>query len=149
LPRRTSRALLITAGALALSTAGVGIGMAFVHHDDFTDVPPARVVAAAYWTAVQRKDLAAMRRVLCDDDRVVLAAVDDRTLLRSLFPAGRQVLGYTVTGQQDQPAATVVFVQVVRQDAGKVHTLTRPTPVVEQNGMFTVCFHSAGLYPGS
>jgi hypothetical protein len=140
--------LLITAGALVLTAAGVGIALIFIRDVGPPDTPPARTVAGAYWTAVQRKDLTAMRRVLCDDDRVLLAAVDERTLTQSMFPAGRRVLGYTITGQQDAPV-TVVFVQVIREDAGRVHTVTRPTPVIDQGGMFMVCFHSAGLYPGT
>jgi hypothetical protein len=142
------RALLVLAGLLVLAAAGVVTALVFVRDDEVNDVPPARTVAGAYWTAVQRKDLVAMRRVLCDDDRVLLAAVDDRTLVKSMFPTGRRVLGYTITGEQDDPVA-VVLVQVIREDAGRVHTVTRPTPVVEQGGMFMVCFHSVGLYPGT
>jgi hypothetical protein len=146
---RGRQALLITAGAFVLAAAGVSIGMAFIHRDDLVDVPPAHTVAGAYWTAVQRKSLAAIRRLLCDDDRVMLGSVDDRTLSRRMFPPGREVLGYTIAGEQDKSGATVVVVQVVRKEAGRVSTVTRQTPVVEKNGMFTVCFHSVGLYPAS
>jgi hypothetical protein len=146
--RRMRCVLLVVAGLLVLAAAGVVTALVFVRDDEVNDVPPARTVAGAYWTAVQRKDLVAMRRVLCDDDRVLLAAVDDRTLVKSMFPTGRRVLGYTITGEQDDPVA-VVLVQVIREDAGRVHTVTRPTPVVEQGGMFMVCFHSVGLYPGT
>jgi hypothetical protein len=142
------RALLVAGGSLVLAAGGAWIALLFIRNDEPADVPPARAVAGAYWTAAQRKDLTAMRRVLCDDDRLLLAAVDDRTLAQSMFPAGRRVLGYTITGQQDDPVA-VVFVQVIREDGGRVHTVTRPTPVIEQGGMFMVCFHSVGLYPGT
>jgi hypothetical protein len=143
--------LLVAAGASVLIAGGVAIAMVFVRDDAPTDVPPAQTVAGAYWTAVQKKDIVAMRRVLCDDDRLLLAPLDDRTLLRSLFPAGRRVVGFTISGQQDQPdqPVTVVFVEVIRVDLGRVHTVTRPTPVIEQGGMFNVCFHSVGLYPGT
>jgi hypothetical protein len=145
---RVRPVLLITAGLLVMVAGGTAIALFFIRGDEPTDVPPARTVAGAYWTAVQRKDLSAMRRVLCDDDRLLLAALDERTLTQKMFPAGRRVLGYTITGQQDEPTA-VVFVQVIREDGGRVHTVTRPTPVIEKGGMFMVCFHSVGLYPGT
>jgi hypothetical protein len=148
-PRRRRRGWLIAAGVLALIGGGVAIAAACADEDRLTDVPPARAVAGAYWTAVQHKNLAAMRRLLCDDDRVLLSAADDETLSRSLFPTARAVLGHTITGQQDQRGVTVVFVEVVQDDNGRVHTVTRPTPVVQQAGMYSVCFHSAGLSPGS
>jgi hypothetical protein len=148
LSRRVRGVLLVAAGLLVLVAAGVFTAVVFIRDDEVREVPPARHVAGAYWTAVQRKDLAAMRRVLCDDDRVLLAAVDDQTLSRLMFPAGRRVLGYSITGQQDQPVV-VVLVQVIREDGGRVYTVTRPTPVIQQAGMFMVCFHSAGLRPGT
>jgi hypothetical protein len=140
--------LLVAAGAVLFVATGAGVAMMFIRDDGPADVPPPHTVAGAYWAAVQRKDLAAMRRLLCDADRVLLSAVDSRTLTRTLFPMGRRILGFTITGEQDAPA-TVVFVQVVRADGERVYTVTRPTPVVEHGGMFTVCFHSAGLYPGT
>ena len=146
---RRRRVLLLAVGVFVLTGGGVAIAAACLHDEKLTDIPPARTVASAYWAAVQHKNLSAMRRLLCDDDRVLLAAVDDQTLVRTLFPAARTMLGYTVTGQRDQPGVTVVMVQVVRSDGGRVSTATRPTPVVEQSGMFTVCFHSVGLYPGT
>ncbi|MEN3361972.1 MAG: hypothetical protein V7637_5954 [Mycobacteriales bacterium] len=147
-PRRR-RVLLIAIGVFALTGGGVAIAGACLHDEKLTDIPPARTVASAYWVAVQHKNLTAMRRLLCDDDRVLLSAMDDQTLTRMLFPAARTMLGYTITGQRDQPGVTVVFVEVERSDSGRVSTATRPTPVVEQSGMFTVCFHSVGLYPGT
>jgi hypothetical protein len=146
---RRRRALLIAVGAFVLAGGGAAVVAACVDDGTLADIPPARAVASAYWTAVQNKNLNGMRRLLCDDDRVLLAAQDDETLVRMLFPAGRTMLSYTITGQQDEPGVTVVLVQVVRSDGRRVSTVTRPTPVVEQSGMFTVCFHSVGLYPAS
>ncbi|HVQ96521.1 MAG TPA: hypothetical protein VMU51_36225 [Mycobacteriales bacterium] len=148
-PPRRRRGWLIAAGVLILVGGGVAVAAACADEHQLADVPPARAVAGAYWTAVQHRNLAAMRRLLCDDDRVLLSAADDQTLSRSLFPTARAVLGHTVAGQQEQGGVTVVFVEVVRDDNGRVHTVTRPTPVVQQAGMYSVCFHSAGLSPGS
>jgi hypothetical protein len=140
------RQLLLAVGGLILLVGG-GVCVAMVSLRGYEDdVPPARTVAGAYWAAAERKDLAAMRRVLCDDDRVLLARIGDTKVGKLMFPAGRRVVGFTITGQQDQPNM-VVFVQVRREQGGKVQTVTRPTPVIEQDGMYMVCFHSVGLHP--
>jgi hypothetical protein len=38
-----------------------------------------------------------------------------------------------------------VTVQVRRSDDGRIHTVTRSTPVTRQAGVFLVCFHRLGL----
>jgi hypothetical protein len=143
---RRRQVLLAVGGLILLVGGGVCVAMVALRGDEPGEVPPARTVAGAYWAAAERKDLTAMRRVLCDDDRVLLARVGDTKVRKLMFPADRRVLGYTITGQQDQPT-TVIFVQVVREQGGQVQTVTRPTPVVERGGMYMVCFHSAGLHP--
>jgi hypothetical protein len=115
---------------------------------DEDDMSPAGTVAGAYWTAVQRHDAQAIRRVLCDADRLILAPVGDDELLALIFPADRDVLSWAITGEWGS-GVPVVTVQVRRREGGQVRTVTRATPVTQQSGVFLVCFHRLGLPLGS
>jgi hypothetical protein len=134
---------LVVCGALIVLT-----GLRDRLQPDEDDLSPAGTVASAYWTAVQRHDAQAIRRVLCDADRLVLAPASDEQLLALIFPADRDVLSYSITGEWEA-AVPVVTVQVRRQEGGQVRTVTRATPVAQQAGVFLVCFDRLGLPLGS
>jgi hypothetical protein len=140
---RAALTVLVVCGALIVLTG---------FHDrlapDEDDLSPAGTVASAYWTAVQRHDAQAIRRVLCDADRLVLTPARDKALLALIFPAGRDVVGFAVTGEYGS-SAPVVIVQVRRRERGRMRTVTRATPVTQQAGVFLVCFHRLGLPLGS
>ena len=136
---RGALVVLVVCGALIVLT-----GLRDRLQPDEDDLSPAGTVASAYWTAVQRHDAQAIRRVLCDADRLVLAPAGDDELLALIFPSGRDVLDYAITGEWGS-TVPVVTVRVRRQEGGQVRTVTRATPVSEQAGVFLVCFHRLGL----
>jgi hypothetical protein len=140
---RTALTVLIVCGALIVLS-----GLRDRLQPDDDDMSPAGTVASAYWTAVQRHDAQAIRRVLCDADRLMLAPASDEELLAMIYPGGRDVVGFAVTGEWGS-ALPVVTVQVRRKEGGAVRTVTRATPVTQQSGVFLVCFHRLGLPLGS
>jgi hypothetical protein len=140
---RAALTVLVVCGAMIALT---GLRDRLVPDED--DLSPAGTVASAYWTAVQRHDAQAIRRVLCDADRLMLAPAGDDELLAKIYPGGRDVVGFAVTGEWDSEVP-VVTVQVRRREGGVLRTVTRATPVTQQAGVFLVCFHRLGLPLGS